>query len=118
MQSLHRKYGVSVAAISGRAKKENWSGLSKQVQEKTEQKIIEKLSDDLTDVESTYINAVKLALTTVYCGLSSIAAEDPKSLRAYVSALKDIKDMGVIKIAEDNNNVEISLEEALEEYAQ
>lgn len=122
MQSLHRKYAVSVAAISLRAKKENWSDLSEQVQKKTEQKVIEKMSDTLSEeigeTEQLYITSVKTAINRIYAGIMGCDPEDPKSLKAYVSALKDIKDMGVINIVEQENKLEVVLEEALNEYAE
>lgn len=78
----------------------------------------ENLSDNITDVEKTYIDSVKVAVNSIYAGILGCSPDDPKSLRAYVAALKDIKEMGVIQIADQEDKIQISLEEALEEYAQ
>ena len=123
MQSLHRKYGVSVSAISARAKKDGWSSVAKQIKEKTEQKVIEKISEniseDITNVEKTYIDSVKMAVNSIYAGILGCSPDDPKSLRAYVAALKDIKEMGVIQIDDNSGNeIKVVLDEELKQYAQ
>lgn len=122
MQSLHRKYGVSVSAISCRAKKEGWTSLSKQIQDKTEQKVIEKmsdtLSDDITNIEKTYLDSVKLAISIIATGLQACDPGDSSSIKGYVTALKNIKEIGVINVEESANEFNVVLEEELEEYAQ
>lgn len=97
MRSLSSKFGVDVAAISRRAKKEEWNEARQQIKKESQQKIVESVSDDYAEIATNIMKAVSVAALKALHGLSEVDPNDSVRLKQYTSILKDLKDIGVFK---------------------
>lgn len=97
LRELERKYGVSHSTISTRIKKEGWKQTSDQISTKTDQKLVEKISDELADTSAKFYMAANLALEKTMSGLQKALEDDSAKIKQYTSILKDLKDIGVFR---------------------
>jgi crotonobetainyl-CoA:carnitine CoA-transferase CaiB-like acyl-CoA transferase len=95
LQELAEKYGVSFSTIQKKSMEEKWSSLRKKRRRKTEEKIIDSVSSkeakkavDLFDIADLLADKVREIAETV---------SDPDSIKKLTSAIKDIKDIKMIK---------------------
>lgn len=96
-RALAEKYNVGLGTISEHAKKGDWARLRERVAERTEQKVIENISDRNARINTKIVDAVEVAIDKIHAGLKVVDKKDSSKIRAYMSALKDAKDMGIYR---------------------
>lgn len=116
--SLARKYGVSVSAISRRAKKQNWdkekANISKEVQRKVEESTI----DARTSIAQNCIKALTILAEKIVRNAELLTDDDIAGKKALSGVLKDMRDMGAFELAEasNENTITIKFADEVDEY--
>lgn len=92
-RKLCEKYGASLTTLQRIAAKENWIGLRKQAEIKTESKIVDSVSDQ-NAMKAVDINSVtdKLLKRIEYI-IDNAEVLDSQSIKHFTSAIKDIKEI-------------------------
>lgn len=96
-RELSKAFSVGIATISERARKEDWETLKRQMISETERKIIATVSERNAKISDKVTTGVEMCVDKVIQGLKTCAAKDYTKLRAYMSILKDAKEMGIFK---------------------
>lgn len=118
MRELSRKYGYAVSTISERAKKEGWKRTAEQVEQMTEQKLIESVSDAQASNADKAMRIIGKLMDKIEKSIEVIPEGDTQSLKQAVSSIKDLRDMGVFEVISDTKDVEVSfITKGAEDYA-
>lgn len=97
MRELSRKHNVSVAGISKKCKAEGWKQVSKQIVDRSEQKLVENISNEMSDISTVMYKAMTMAAEKIMRGMELIPDDDTTRVKQYTSALKDLQQMGLFK---------------------
>lgn len=136
-RAISKEYHVALATISQRAKEENWELLKRRIATETEQKIVDRLSDRHARIADKVTIGVEACVDKVITGLKGTKAADYQKIRAYMSVLKDAKEMGIFKseidmaeqtarikklekdasTLEQDNTINVVISSEVEEYA-
>lgn len=98
-RKLCEKYGVSLTTLHRIAKKENWKQLREQVENKTETKIVENLSNRQAKTSEKIIAVADKLLNKISEIIDFV--EDTQGIKHLTSAIKDIKDIKGFKSEAD-----------------
>lgn len=96
-RKLAKKYGVSVTTMQRLAAKENWIGLRKQSDIKTETKMIEKVTNDKAIIKTDINRVVGKLIGKLEASIDKLEVIDGGSIKSYSSALKDLRDIAELK---------------------
>lgn len=96
-RKLAKKYGVSVTTMQRLAAKENWIGLRKQSDIKTETKMIEKVTNDKAVIKTDINRVVGKLIGKLEASIDKLEVIDGGSIKSYSSALKDLRDIAELK---------------------
>ena len=96
-RKLAKKYGVSVTTMQRLASKENWLGLRKQAEIKTETKMIEKVTNDKAVIKTDINRVVGKLIGKLEASIDKLEVIDGGSIKSYSSALKDLRDIAELK---------------------
>ena len=100
-RKLAQKYGLNQATIAQKAKAEDWVGKRKQQASTAQAKILEKDIDKKVDRATKLYNAADELLEKIVTGISSVAVLSPTAAKNYSDALKNIKEVHMIRTQED-----------------
>lgn len=100
-RKLVEKYGVPLSTLQRTAKKEDWQGLKRQAEAKSNTKLVNSICNQQAKT-AIKINAIadKLLEKIAYT-LDNIEVLDSQSIKHFTSALKDIKEIKGEKSALD-----------------
>ena len=136
-RKLAMKYGLNQATVAQKAKAEDWVGKRKQQASTAQAMILEKDINKKVDRATKLYNAADELLAKIVTGISSVAIVSPTAAKNYSDALKNIKEIHMIrseadmreqearirnleKQAEQDNNkepIKVVIEKNLEEYS-
>lgn len=136
-RKLAQKYGLNQATVAQKAKAEDWVGKRKQQASTAQAMILEKDINKKVDRATKLYNAADELLAKIVTGISSVAIVSPTAAKNYSDALKNIKEIHMIrseadmreqearirnleKQAEQDNNkepIKVVIEKNLEEYS-
>lgn len=122
MRALERKYGVPVTTISRRARKENWAGFAKDLEEKVSQetgtgeKIIAQRLDNNLRAQVIVDELLKKLETAV----KNVNSRDAGSLKQLATSMNVLKDIGAFDYGAEaaQNAVNIQFTEETEEFTE
>ena len=138
-RKLAQKYGLNQATVAQKAKAEDWVGKRKQQASTAQAKILEKDINKKVDRATKLYNAADELLEKIVTGISSASIVSPTAAKNYSDALKNIKEIHLIRSAEDieeqkariaklkkdaekqdndKSSITIKLEGSLSDYAQ
>ena len=100
-RKLARKYGLNQATIAQKAKAEDWVGKRKQQASATQAKILQADTEQKVDKATKLNNAADDLLEKIVAGISSASVVSATSAKNYSDALKNIKDIHMIRTRED-----------------
>ena len=100
-RKLAEKYGLDQATIARKAKKEGWVSKRQHHADKTQAEILNADIEQRTDRATKLYNAADELLNKIVAGISSAAAVTPNAAKNYSDALKNIKEIHMIRSAED-----------------
>ena len=100
-RKLCSKYGVSFSNLTRKAGKEKWTELRQQSEDKTNTKLVEKVSNEATGKNTKIIDVADKLLDKLNQVLDSMSELNTRSLKDITSALKDLKDIKGYKSAID-----------------
>ena len=136
-RKLAQKYGLNQATVAQKAKAEDWVGKRKQQASTAQAMILEKDINKKVDRATKLYNAADELLAKIVTGISSVSIVSPTAAKNYSDALKNIKEIHMIrseadmreqearirnleKQAEQDNNkepIKVVIEKNLEEYS-
>ena len=100
-RELGQKYGVNYATIGRKAGKEGWQTQRQQHVNNTLTKILDVDTEQKVDRATKLYSAADELLNKIVAGISSAAAVTPNAAKNYSDALKNIKEIHMIRSAED-----------------
>ena len=100
-RKLARKYGLNQATIAQKAKTEDWVGKRKQQASATQAKILQADTEQKVDRATKLYNAADDLLDKIVAGISSGSVVSATAAKNYSDALKNIKEIHMIRSAED-----------------
>lgn len=100
-RKLAEKYGVSLTAIVGRSKKENWVEEKQRFKNKTETKSLEKISEQQSDRVAKFMQLTDTLTEKLIQAFEVIDPSDTQGLRQLTASLKDLKEMQGVKSETD-----------------
>ena len=100
-RELGQKYGVNYATIGRKAAKEGWQTQRQQHVNNTLTKILDVDTEQKVDRATKLYSAADELLEKIVAGISSAAAVTPNAAKNYSDALKNIKEIHMIRSAED-----------------
>ena len=99
------RFNVAKSTVCERAKREKWDELKEYTAQETERKIVQKVSEEHAEREVEIADlvseGVRGVVGKVVQGLHTASSKDYQKLRAYMSILKDAKEMGIYKTDRD-----------------
>ena len=101
VRDLAQKYGVHYTTIGKKASKEGWQELRQQQTNTTLTKILTAVTDQKVDRATKLYNAADELLEKIVKGISSVAIVSPTAAKNYSDALKNIKEIHMIRTQED-----------------
>ena len=101
VRDLAQKYGVHYTTIGKKASKEGWQELRQQQTNTTLTKILTAVTDQKVDRATKLYNAADELLDKIVSGISSVAIVSPNAAKNYSDALKNIKEIHMIRTQED-----------------
>ena len=138
-RKLAQKYGLNQATVAQKAKAEDWVGKRKQQASTAQALILEKDINKKVDRATKLYNAADELLEKIVTGISSASIVSPTAAKNYSDALKNIKEIHMIRTQEDieeqkariaklqkeaekqdndKSSITIKLEGSLSDYAQ
>ena len=100
-RKLAEKYGLDQATIARKAKKEDWVSRRQQHADKTQAKILDADIEQRTDRATKLYSAADDLLEKIVAGISSAGVISATAAKNYSDALKNIKDIHMIRSADD-----------------
>lgn len=100
-RALAKKHRVSKDSIYQKIKDEDWKGQKGQYKDSTGTKIIEAVQAQEVDRAAKLFNASDLLLEKIVAGINAVDIVAPTAAKNYADALKNIKDIHMIRSAED-----------------
>lgn len=100
-RTLAKKYRVSKDSIYQRIKDEDWKGQQGQYKDDTGTKIIEAVQAQEVDRATKLFGATDVLLDKIVAGINAMEFIAPTAAKNYSDALKNIKDIHMIRSAED-----------------
>lgn len=116
-RKLARKYGLNQATIAQKAKTEDWVGKRKQQASTTQAKILQADTEQKVDRAAKLYNAADDLLEKIVAGISSAGIVTPTAAKNYSDALKNIKEIHMIRSAEDIEEQKARIEKLRKEAA-
>lgn len=114
LRKLASKYSITPSVVMTHCQKEGWAKEKEQIKNETRAESRARIiahkanhADESLDVFDTLINRIREMSQT---------ADKAADVKALVSALKDLSELGVLPISERDNSVTVSFEEG-EDYA-
>ena len=92
-RKLAEKYKVSLTTLQRIAKKEDWTGLRRQAEAKSDAKIVDSVSEKQANRASKIIDVADKLLDKISKTVDAMDVIDSQSLKHFTSALKDLKDI-------------------------
>lgn len=100
-RALEKKYGINFATIGRRAAKEGWSTLRQQQIDKTLTETLTAVTNDRVDRAVRLSSVADLLLTRIETGITEARFVTPTAAKNYSDALKNLKDIHMIRSDED-----------------
>lgn len=100
-RELGQKYGVNYATIGRKAAKEGWQTQRQQHVNNTLTKILQADTEQKVDRAAKLYSATDDLLNKIVAGIRYTAAVTPNTAKNYSDALKNIKEIYMIRSAED-----------------
>ena len=98
---MSEQFGASRSTICARAKREHWDNLKRYAKEEAERKLVETISTEHAkrelQIAEKVVEGVESCVDKVITGLKSASSKDYTKLRAYMSILKDAREMGIYR---------------------
>lgn len=123
MRELSRKYGLAVSGISKMAKKHGWQRrsehvdkISEQIAIQSEQMMIEKAAEVISDVSVMFTQAVNLMAKKAYEGIGQVKPGDSRAMKEYMSIIKDLKEVGGFNADIGSHDIEVKINPELDEF--
>lgn len=101
VRDLAQKYGVHYTTIGKKASKEGWQELRQQQTNTTLTKILTVVSEQKVDRATKLYSAADELLEKIVAGISSAGIVTPTAAKNYSDALRNIRDIHMIRSAED-----------------
>ena len=101
LRQLAEKHGVSESTIFKKCSKEQWEALRKQHGSRVEAKILQKDANKKADRASRLADATDLLLSKIEFGISNAPIVTPTAAKNYSDALKNIKEIHMVRSDED-----------------
>ena len=138
-RKLAQKYGLNQATVAQKAKAEDWVGKRKQHASATQAEILDRDMECKVDRATKLYNAADDLLEKIVAGISKADVVTPTAAKNYSDALKNIKEIHMIRTQEDideqkariaklqkdaekqdndKSSITIKLEGSLSDYAQ
>lgn len=116
MRELSRKYDIPVSTISKRAKREGWQKTVQQIVDKSEQKIVERISDRRASNADKAMLMLDKLMDKLMEGIESVDKKDISGMKQLVTSMKDLKEIGLYDIQTKTQDISIEIKDA-DEYA-
>ena len=100
-RKLAEKYGLNQATVAQKAKADDWVSKRKQHASTTKAEILDRDRDIKVDRATKLSNAADQLLNKIVKGIESAAIVTPTAAKNYSDALKNIKEIHMIRSAED-----------------
>lgn len=100
-RKLAEKYGLDQATVARKAKKEEWVSKRQQHVSRTQAEILTADTGQKVDRATKLYNAADDLLAKIVAGISAASVLTPTAAKNYSDALKNIKDIHMIRSAED-----------------
>lgn len=101
VRDLAQKYGVHYTTVGKKASKEGWQTQRQQQTNTTLTKILQADTEQKVDRATKLYNAADDLLEKIMAGISIASVVTPTAAKNYSDALKNIKDIHMIRSAED-----------------
>ena len=115
-RKLAEKYGVPRSTLERKAKDEKWTELRRQVECKTEAKIVDAISDDAAEKAVNIIDVADKLLKKINDSMDDMIS-DSQSVKHLTSALKDLKEIKGYKSSADMREQEARINKLIKEAA-
>ena len=96
-RKLAKKYDVSLTTLQRIASKEDWIGLRKQTEIKTETKIVENVSNQKSKTSIKINEVADKLINKMNETIDKLPVIDGQTMKHFTSALKDLKDITGLK---------------------
>lgn len=100
-RKLAEKYGLDQATIARKAKKEGWVSKRQHHADKTQAEILNADIEQRTDRATKLYNAADELLDKIVAGISAAGVVTATAAKNYSDALKNLKDVHMIRSEED-----------------
>ena len=117
LRSLARKYGISISALSKRAKKDCWETAKETIRHKSEQITIDKTIDARTSIAENCIKALTILAEKTVRNAELLADDDISGKRQLSGVLKDMRDMGAFELQTESTDNTLTIRFEVDEYA-
>lgn len=117
VRDLAQKHGVHYTTIGKKASKEGWQTQRQQQTNTTLTKILQADTEQKVDRATKLYNAADELLNKIVAGISSAGIATPTAAKNYSDALKNIKEIHMIRSAEDIEEQKARIEKIRKEAA-
>ena len=117
VRDLAQKHGVHYTTIGKKASKEGWQTQRQQQTNTTLTKILQADTEQKVDRATKLYNAADELLNKIVAGISSAGIVTPTAAKNYSDALKNIKEIHMIRSAEDIEEQKARIEKLRKEAA-
>ena len=100
-RKLAEKHGIDQATVSRKAKKGKWVSKRQQHVSKTQAEILDADTSQKVDRAATLRNAADELLEKIVAGINAVGIVTPTAAKNYSDALRNIKEIHMIRSAED-----------------
>lgn len=109
LRSLSRKYGVSIAALSKKAKKDGWETVKETIRSRSEQLTIEKAIDTQVSIADKCLNIVNIMVDKISQAAELCEPTDTRAQKDIISMVDDLNQMGAFAFdgATSRNNITV-----------
>lgn len=97
-RDLAKKYGVSLSSITRRSKKENWSEMKTQAEDKARTKVVESVASEMVKDEENIQAVADMLLKKILDMINDAeGCKNARDLKSLTASLRDVKEIKGIK---------------------
>lgn len=117
LRELAKKHGVTASSICMHSKKEGWVKQVEAIEQEISKRTIEHTVQMRVSNNERAMRMTTRLLAKIEESIEVVNKKDVGALKGLVASLKDLQELGVFKLQNEDNNVKIEIAEEGENYA-
>jgi len=117
LRELAKKHGVTASNICMRSKKEGWVKKAEAIEQEISKRVIAHTVQERCSNNERAMRCATKLLAKIEGSIEQVKDKDVGALKSLVASLKDLKDLGIFVITNEDNNITITVDDKGEGYA-